>query len=190
MNWSWITQRTGQMLGAIASLCLFCIVLGPSPVQAVSTPATVSAIAPTETWQLTGQSADGLAQQYVDLNSMQGRDGYWLVHSYYVEQRNVEQRSEEAGRVDPLRADYLTLYDCNRQRYRDLETDSDLAPNLDRILLDSIPESSWGSATADPLNQATLDYVCQGSAVAQGLPPLSSLPQNSPPQDLFISREG
>ncbi|NJN31842.1 MAG: hypothetical protein HC824_16495 [Synechococcales cyanobacterium RM1_1_8] len=94
-----------------------------------------------ENWQLTGQTANGLARQYVDLNSITGSAPFWTVHSYFIEQR-------ADGQADgPIRADYLTLYDCDRQRYKDIAPDGTAAP-------------TWGDAAADPLNQATMDYVC------------------------------
>jgi hypothetical protein len=163
MDWIGFKQRMRLRLGAIpraacvaiASFCLLCMALGAGLLEAGPAQAVTTAPSGSAAWQLTGQSADGLAQQYVDLNSMQSRDGYWLVHSYFA-----EQRASGSGQVTPVRADYVTLYDCDRQRYRDLETGSD----LDGIQLDSIPETSWGTVAADPLNQATLDYVCQQSA--------------------------
>lgn len=47
-----------------------------------------------------------------------------------------------------VRADYVTLYDCDRHRYKDVNRDG-------------LPALDWGDATADPLNLATMDYVCQ-----------------------------
>jgi hypothetical protein len=90
-------------------------------------------------WQLTGQSADGLSQQYVDLNSLRPGDAahQWLVDSYFTERKANEQ----------VRADYVTLYDCDRQRYKDVNPDG-------------VPAPDWGSAGADPLNRATMVFVC------------------------------
>lgn len=90
-------------------------------------------------WKLMGQSPDGRSQQYADLNSIQAgeENQQWLVHSYFTEHQANQQ----------VRADYVTLYDCDRQRYKDVNPDG-------------IPAVDWGSAQADPLNQATLDFVC------------------------------
>jgi len=99
-------------------------------------------------WQLTGQSTDGLAQQYVDLNSIQpygeAAAHQWSVESYFTERKVNEQ----------VRADYVTLYDCDRHLYKDVNAEG-------------IPAPSWGAATADPLNQATLDFVCDRAAHQQ-----------------------
>jgi len=96
-------------------------------------------------WQLTGQSADGLAQQYLNLNSIQPycktAAHQWRVESYFTERKANEQ----------VRADYVTLYDCDRHLYKDINANGIPAPN-------------WGAATADPLNQATMDFVCDRAA--------------------------
>ena len=96
--------------------------------------------AATHPWQLTGDSADGLAQQYVALDSIRPGEAasQWIVDSYFTEQKANET----------VRADYVTLYDCDRHRYKDINADG-------------FPTGNWGDAMADPLNLATMDFVCQ-----------------------------
>ncbi len=105
-------------------------VFAAMPAQAVAT----------HQWQLTGESADGLAQQYVALDSIRPGEAasQWIVDSYFTEQKANET----------VRADYVTLYDCDRHRYKDINAEG-------------LPVGEWGDATADPLNLATMDYVCQ-----------------------------
>lgn len=91
------------------------------------------------TGQLTGQSADGFSQQYVDLDSLRGRGSIWTVDSYFTEQTSQGQWT---------RADYVTKYDCDRHLYKDIAPDGTEA-------------DTWGDALADPLNRATMDYVCE-----------------------------
>lgn len=95
-------------------------------------------------WQLMGES--GLAQQYADLDSLAqdfGAEGrsIWRVRSYFVARNPVD-----GSRV---RVDYWTRYDCDRQLYQDIATDASEAGS-----------SAWGDAVADPLNRATMVYVC------------------------------
>ena len=121
-------------------------------------------------WQLTGQSADGLAQQYVDLDSVRGAGSLWTVNSYFLEQPEsvkLPELTEQPELVErqnltekPVgaqlgqegiashRVDYVTKYDCDRQLYQDV------AP-------DGRESDHWGDASADPLNQATMTYVCE-----------------------------
>ena len=101
--------------------------------------ASTAAPAQAARWQMTGQSPNGLAQQYVDLDSLRGGGSVWTVDSYFTEQLT------EGGQN---RADYVTKYDCDRRLYKD-------------IAADGTEGERWGDASADPLNQATMDFVCK-----------------------------
>lgn len=124
-------QALGRSLGLLG-LTGFCWLMASAP-----------AFAGTEhQWQLTGQSPDGLAQQYVDLNSMRSNGNpeqhQWIIDSYFIDRRfNGE-----------VRADYVTVYDCDRYLYKDMNSDGNSA-------------AEWGDAQADPFNLATMTYVCQ-----------------------------
>jgi hypothetical protein len=123
----------------------FATAAASSPVSSLSS-SQASSHAPGEPqWQLTAQSADGLAQQYVDLNSLRPGEAahQWRVDSYFTERKANEQ----------VRADYVTLYDCDRQLYKDLGSKA-------------VPAPDWGSAEADPLNRATMTFVCDRAGKA------------------------
>ncbi len=115
----------------LLALVMFTLLSLASPSQA--------AIQAEHDWKLMGQSPDGQSQQYADLNSIRAGDEnqQWIVDSYFTE-RKANQT---------WRADYVTLYDCDRHLYKDINSDG-------------VPAVAWGSAQADPLNQATMDFVC------------------------------
>ncbi len=129
-----MTVRGKQLTKCIRVLLLvgLCCLLSVGSVQA----------AVTHQWQLTGESADGLAQQYVDLNSIRSQGNparhQWIVDSYFTQHKLNQD----------VRSDYVTLYDCDRHRYKDINADG-------------LPAGDWGDALTDPLNLATMDFVCQ-----------------------------
>ena len=107
-------------------------------------------------WHLTGQSDDGLSQQYVDLDSLRGSGDLWTVDSYFTEV--IE--SALGGPSQSVRADYITKYDCASLQAGLPHRYKDIAP-------DGSESEQWGDAAADPLNQATMDYVCIQMVPAQ-----------------------
>lgn len=107
-------------------------------------------------WHLTGQSADGLAQQFVDLDSLRGSGDLWTVESYFIEQRPRQDRSS----IPTTRANYTTTYDCASLSSGGIHRYKDIAP-------DGSESEQWGDASVDVLNQATMDYVCQYRVVGQ-----------------------
>ncbi len=89
------------------------------------------------TWYPVAQA--GQQEQFVDLDSIEPLDqGHVRVRSYYVDRRSGT----------PQRTDYLTEYDCDRRRFRDVEYDG------------PVGSSSWMPVAPDPLNSAALAYVC------------------------------
>jgi hypothetical protein len=91
------------------------------------------------TWYPVAEASQGQQRQFVDLDSVKALDqGHVRVSSYYVDSRSGT----------PQRTDYLTEYDCDRRRFRDVEYDG------------PVGSSGWLSVDPDPLNSAAMEYVC------------------------------
>lgn len=103
-------------------------------------------IYPASAWATAWHSvAEGQGQQqFVDVDSIEFLgQGRVQVGSYYVDRRTQP----------PQRTDYLTEYDCDRRRFRDVEFDG------------PVGSRSWMPVGPDPLNSAAMEYAC---AMAQG----------------------
>jgi hypothetical protein len=111
------------------SLILFSLLLTFIP--------TFSATA--STWQLAAQSEKGDLEQYVDVDSIQRSGSIVRLESYFLDKRQGT----------PIRMDYTTDYDCDKNQYQDL------------VLNGEAIADPWVSASPDPINQSVLDYACQ-----------------------------
>ncbi|TVQ10306.1 MAG: hypothetical protein EA368_07700 [Leptolyngbya sp. DLM2.Bin27] len=81
----------------------------------------------------------GQQRQFVDLDSIKPLgQGHVRVSSYYVDSRSGQ----------PQRTDYVTEYDCDRRRFRDVEYNG------------PVGSSGWLPVDPDPLNSAAMEYVC------------------------------
>lgn len=89
------------------------------------------------TWELAAETDQGLVRQYFDRDSIQWLGPEVRVASYYLDERSIPQRT-----------DYLTAYDCNSNRYKDIEVDGQPT------------DSSWEPLVADPLSEAIRDRLC------------------------------
>ena len=95
-------------------------------------------------WYAVAEASQGQQQQFVDLDSLEPLElGHVRVGSYYVDSRSGA----------PQRTSYLTEYDCDRRRFRDVEFNGPVGSHR------------WMPVDPDPLNSAAMEYVC---AVAQG----------------------
>lgn len=90
-----------------------------------------------EQWTLVVTSEDGYQKQYVDVDSMQVKDSYVRLNTYWVDmhQPNVLTYA-------------VTEYDCDRQLYRDIELDG--KPH----------QTDWFDLGGDRLNRAVMNYSC------------------------------
>ncbi len=149
-----LRQLISKAVGYATALALFSVIALASP-----------HLAQAAHWHLTGQSPDGLAQQFVDLDSLRGAGDLWTVESYFIQYRQRdegqrdERQSDEGQRDDPsvaqpTRADYTTKYDCASLASGETHRYKDIAP-------DGSESEQWGDASADVFNQATMNYVCQ-----------------------------
>ncbi len=99
------------------------------------------------TWQAVAEASQGQQQQFVDIDSIEPLGwGHVRVGSYYVDRRSGQ----------PQRTDYLTEYDCDRRRFRDVEFNG------------PVGSDRWMPVDPDPLNSAAMEYVCE--AIAQKKP--------------------
>ncbi|MGG6240088.1 hypothetical protein ACQ4N7_15795 [Nodosilinea sp. AN01ver1] len=126
--WSWGSSWQ-DLIGRIAALWLglgLCWAIYPASVGATN-------------WYPVAEASQGQQRQFVDLDSVKSLDkGYVRVGSYYVDSR--------AG--EPQRTDYLTEYDCDRRRFRDVEFNG------------PVGSQGWMPVDPDPLNSAAMEYVC------------------------------
>ena len=91
------------------------------------------------TWQAVAEASQGQQQQFVDVDSIKpGARGHVRVGSYYIDRRSGQ----------PQRTDYLTEYDCNHRRFRDVEFDG------------PVGSDRWMPVDPDPLNSAAMEYAC------------------------------
>lgn len=91
------------------------------------------------TWQAVAAASHGQQQQFVDIDSIEPlAGGHVRVASYYVDRRFGQ----------PQRTDYLTEYDCDRRRFRDVEFDG------------PVGSDRWMPVDPDPLNSAAMEYAC------------------------------
>ncbi|WOD41268.1 hypothetical protein [Nodosilinea sp. E11] len=91
------------------------------------------------TWYPVAEASRGQQQQFVDIDSVEPLgQGHVRVGSYYVDSRSGK----------PQRTDYLTEYDCDRRRFRDVEYSG------------PVGSSGWLPVDPDPLNSAAMEYVC------------------------------
>ncbi|MGB3201794.1 MAG: hypothetical protein WBA99_12885, partial [Nodosilinea sp.] len=89
-------------------------------------------------WYSVAEASQGRQQQFVDLDSIQSLGaGHVRVGSYYVDRRSGT----------PQRTDYLTEYDCDRRRFRDVEFNG------------PVGSSGWMPVAPDPLNSAAMEYA-------------------------------
>lgn len=99
------------------------------------------------TWQAVAEASQGQQQQFVDTDSIEPLGwGHVRVGSYYVDRRSGQ----------PQRTDYLTEYDCDRRRFRDVEFNG------------PVGSDRWMPVDPDPLNSAAMEYVCE--IIAQSKP--------------------
>ncbi|WP_035985680.1 hypothetical protein [Leptolyngbya sp. KIOST-1] len=116
-------------MGRIVALWLG-LVLG----WAIASPSALAA-----TWYRVAETSQGQQQQFVDLDSVEWLSpGHVRVSSYYVDRRSGS----------PQRTDYVTEYDCDRRRFRDVEFQG------------PVGSRGWLPVDPDPLNLAAMDYVC------------------------------
>ncbi|MBE9113596.1 hypothetical protein IQ273_29930 [Nodosilinea sp. LEGE 07298] len=116
-------------LNYLVTLLLGLVLMLPiSPTSAMAT-----------TWYSVAEASQGQQQQFVDLDSVESLGlGHVRVGSYYVDSRSGE----------PQRTDYLTEYDCDRRRFRDVEFNG------------PVGSDRWLPVDPDPLNSAAMEYVC------------------------------
>ncbi|MEO0801573.1 MAG: hypothetical protein AAFY57_04780 [Cyanobacteria bacterium J06642_2] len=88
-------------------------------------------------WELAASVGEEL-HQYVDLESVRASPSLRRVASYFTDARSP----------DIQRTDYTTLYDCKRGVFKDL------SENGKQVY------AKWHAPTDDPLNLATMNYVC------------------------------
>ncbi|MFQ4140167.1 hypothetical protein PGN35_028030 [Nodosilinea sp. PGN35] len=102
------------------------------------------------TWYPVATASQGQQQQFVDVDSIEplGR-GRGRVASYYVDRRSGTSQ----------RTDYLTEYDCDRRRFRDVEFDG------------PVGSRRWMPVDPDPLNTAAMEFVCRAIAGAHQTQP-------------------
>lgn len=95
------------------------------------------------TWVPVAEASQGQQQQFVDVDSITVLGpGQVQASSYYVDRR--------AG--SPQRTTYLTEYDCQGRRFRDVVFDG------------PVGSAQWQPVDPDPLNRAAMDFAC---AIAQ-----------------------
>lgn len=113
---------------------LFLVIIGAILLWLLETSPATAAL-----WYPTAQASQGQETQYIDLDSVQplGR-GHVRVESAYEDQRS--------GTLQ--RTAYLTEYNCRTRTFRDLQRNGRIA------------QLRWYPVDPDPLNAATLDYVC------------------------------
>jgi len=95
------------------------------------------------TWYLVGEAGQG-QQQYVDLDSVVTLGPTIQVRSLYIS-RPTDAPAPATTSTEVL---YLTEYDCQRRLFRDVQRNGQPL------------EPQWFGVQGDPLNGATLDYVC------------------------------
>jgi hypothetical protein len=89
----------------------------------------------------------GQQQQFVDVESIQPLgQGHVQARSYYVDQRSGT----------PQRTTYLTEYDCQVRRFRDVDYDG------------PVGQATWQPVDPDPLNTAAMEYACGQAQISLG----------------------
>ncbi|MGF1496400.1 MAG: hypothetical protein ACFB8W_06190 [Elainellaceae cyanobacterium] len=88
-------------------------------------------------WHRVATTADGLQSQYVDTDSIERSP------------HGVRLKSSWDNRDTHAITNYLTEYDCQRQQYRDLMENGQVA------------KGEWQPLTGDPLNYAAMKYGCE-----------------------------
>lgn len=100
------------------------------------------------TWYPVAEASQGQQQQFIDIDSVEFLgSGHVQVSSYYVDSR--------AG--EPQRTDYLTEYDCDRRRFRDVEFNG------------PVGSQGWMPVDPDPLNSAAMEYACAMALGIEGM---------------------
>ncbi len=89
-------------------------------------------------WQQVAESAEGNIRQYVDTDSIQ-RSGRFVTIASYMEVFQATGTEVEK---------YTTEYDCERDRFRDLQ------------LHWQPRKPDWRAIEADPLNEAARQFAC------------------------------
>lgn len=91
------------------------------------------------TWYPVAETAQGQQQQLIDLDSIEPLSlGQVRVASLYLDRRSGTLQQTT----------YVTEYDCQKRRFRDL------------LYNGSKGSMKWFPADPDPLNAATMDYLC------------------------------
>ncbi len=89
------------------------------------------------TWELAAETDQGQIRQYFDRDSIQRTGSEVTVISYYINESET-----------PQRIDYVTAYDCNSNRFKDVEVNG------------QVTGDAWQPLIADPLNEAIRDLLC------------------------------
>jgi hypothetical protein len=91
------------------------------------------------TWYPTAEASQGQQQQLVDLDSIESLGlGQVRVASLYIDRRSGAAKQTA----------YVTEYDCQKRQFRDVQYDG------------SGGSAEWFPVDPDPLNAATMDYLC------------------------------
>jgi len=91
------------------------------------------------TWYPTAEASQGQQQQLIDLDSIEFLGlGQVRVASLYLDRRSGTAKQTT----------YVTEYDCQKRQFRDVQYN------------DSRGSSEWFPVDSDPLNAATMDYLC------------------------------
>lgn len=88
-------------------------------------------------WELAAETDQGRIRQYYDRDSIQRIGSEVTVLSYYLNEGET-----------PPRIDYVTAYDCNSNRFKDVEVNG------------QVTNEDWHLLIADPLNEAIRDLAC------------------------------
>ncbi|PZD72231.1 hypothetical protein C1752_03818 [Acaryochloris thomasi RCC1774] len=89
-------------------------------------------------WQQVAESAEGNVRQYIDTDSIQ-RSGRFVTVASYMEAIQATGTETE---------NYTTEYDCERDRYRDIEPEQQPS------------KGNWEPIEDDPLNEAARQSAC------------------------------
>lgn len=88
-------------------------------------------------WELAAETDQGRIRQYYDRDSIQRIGSEVTVLSYYLNEGET-----------PPRIDYVTAYDCNSNRFKDVEVNG------------QVMKEDWHLLISDPLNEAIRDLAC------------------------------
>lgn len=134
----WQNPRKRRATGLYA--CIHYLLLGICLVSIL----TVALPAQAEEWRLIVTSEDGYQKQYIDVDSVQFKEGHVRLKTYWLD---THQRDDVTHAV--------TEYDCDRQLYRDIELNG--KPH----------QTDWFDLSGDRLNRAVMLYACPKSGAAR-----------------------